>query len=182
MNILQNIFLLEQAMLAEEISIPVYFSKYDEEIDRIISELDLSPKAGARESAMTEIFKKISANSYQIVVSGSHSAKKENKIPIIHGELIPFKQSSDTQQTKITSEKVILISAQLKTFGITSENPPNFDATILITLAEIFSKLYNQVSSSAKYKIIFVADESGSLLNYQGMILLYLLFKNIFLI
>lgn len=162
----ENIFLLEQAMLVEEISIPVYFSNYDDEIDKIISEISQNPaKGGAvKQSAISEIFKKISANSYQIVVAGSHAPKKDGRIPIIQGELIPFKSSSDGQ----TKLPVIVISTQLKTFGISSSQPPNFDATIMLTLADLFSKLYNQITSSAKYRIVFVLDESGSLLNYQG--------------
>lgn len=153
-------------MLVEEISIPVYFSKFDEEIDKIIGEINQNPtKGAAKQSALSEIFKKISANSYQVVVSGSHSPKKDSRIPIIQGELIPFKQSSDGQPTKLP---VIVISTQLKPFGVTNNSPPNFDATILLTLADIFSKLYNQVSSTGKYRIVFVLDESGSLLNYQG--------------
>jgi hypothetical protein len=156
-------------MLAEEISIPVYFSQYDEEIDRIITEISITPASKAsKASAMAEIFKKVSANSYQVVVTGSHSARKDSRIPIIQGELIPFKQisSEGQQQTKLP---VIVISTQLKPFGITSDQPPNFDATTLLTLASIFSKLYNQGSSSApKYRIVFVLDESGSLLNFQG--------------
>lgn len=157
-------------MMAEEISIPVYFSKFDEEIDKIISEIGSVPanKVTKQSSALSDIFKKISANSYQVVVSGSQPAKKkDSRIPIIQGELIPFKttDSGSQQQAKLP---VIVISTQLKPFGITNDQPPNFDATILLTLASVFSKLYNQVSSSAKYKIVFVLDESGSLLNYQG--------------
>ena len=155
-------------MLAEEISIPVYFSKYDEEIDRIIREIGSHPASKVeKQSALMEILKKVSANSYQVVVSGSQGAKKkDSRIPIIQGELIPFKTDSGSQQQ--AKLPAIVISTQLKPFGIINDQPPNYDATILLTLASIFSKLYNQVSSSAKYKIIFVLDESGSLLNYQG--------------
>lgn len=160
----ENIFLLEQAMLAEEISIPVYFSQYDEEIDKIITELNQNPSKTTKQSAMSEIFKKISANSYQVVVSGSHAPKKDSRIPIIQGELLPFKGDGQAP----AKLPVIVISTQLKPFGITNNSPPNFDATILLSLADIFSKLYNQVSSSAKYRIVFVLDESGALLNYQG--------------
>lgn len=155
-------------MLAEEISIPVYFSNYDEEIDKIITEINIHPlkskTAVKQSSALSEIFKKISANSYQVVVTGSHAAKKDSRIPIIQGELIPFKQQGQ-EQTKLP---VIVISTSFKPFGITYNQPPNFDATILLSLASVFSKLYNQVSSSAKYRIVFVLDESGSLLNFQG--------------
>lgn len=160
--------MLEQAMLAEEISIPVYFSKFDDEIDKIISEIGSVPasKVTKQASALSDIFKKISANSYQVVVAGNQPAKKkDSKIPIIQGELIPFKTDSSQQPAKLP---VIVISTQMKPFGITNDQPPNFDTTILLTLASVFSKLYNQVSSSAKYKIVFVLDESGSLLNYQG--------------
>jgi hypothetical protein len=158
---------LEQAMLAEEISIPVFFSQYDEEIDKIITEINQNPSQSAKESALSEIFKKVSANSYQVVVSGSHSPRKDSRIPIIQGELLPFKQQTTDGQAP-TKLPVIVISTQLKPFGITNSSPPNFDATILLTLAEAFSKLYNQVSSSAKFRIVFVLDESSALLNFQG--------------
>jgi hypothetical protein len=159
--------LLEQAMLAEEISIPVYFSNYDEEIDQIITEINRNPGKNSKTSAMADIFNKISANSYQIVVAGTHSPRKDSRIPIIQGELLPFKQSTVDGQAP-TKLPVIVISTQLKPFGVTNSPPPNFDATILLSLADAFSKLYNQVSSSAKYRIVFVLDESGALLNYQG--------------
>lgn len=156
-------------MMSEEISIPVYFSKFDEEIDKIISEIGSVPasKAVKQSSALSDIFKKISANSYQVVVTGSQPAKKkDSRIPIIQGELIPFKTDSGSQQQ--AKLPVIVISTQMKPFGITNDQPPNFDVTVLLTLASVFSKLYNQVSSSAKYRIVFVLDESGSMLNYQG--------------
>lgn len=157
-------------MLTEEISIPVYFSSFDEEIDKIISEINVHPTISktAKQSALSDIFKKVSANSYQVVVTGSHSAKKDSRIPIIQGELIPFKQAIQVEGQQQAKLPVIVISTQLKPFGITNDQPPNFDATILLSLASVFSKLYNQVSSSAKYRIIFVLDESGSLLNFQG--------------
>lgn len=44
----------------------------------------------------------------------------------------------------------------------------NLDATILLALIENFSQIYNQASSSAKYRIVFMLHESGSLLNFQG--------------
>lgn len=43
------------------------------------------------------------------------------------------------------------------------------DATIFLALIEQFSQLYNQASSSAKYRIVFMLHESGSLLNFQGV-------------
>jgi hypothetical protein len=157
-------------MLAEEIAIPVYFARYSEDIEEIILEISRSPAGATRkESALLEMFNKISANGYQIVVSGaSHAPKKDSKIPVIQGELIPFKQVTKTEDGQPAKLPVIVITAHLKTFGVTNIQPPNYDATVMLTLIEMFSKLYSQTSSSAKYRIVFVLHESGSLLNFQG--------------
>lgn len=64
-------------MLAQEISIPVYFSKYDTELDLIIDDIsklksDLQDdiadvkEAAQRQSALNEIMNSISANGYQV--------------------------------------------------------------------------------------------------------------------
>lgn len=64
-------------MLAQEISIPVYFSKYDTDLDEIISDIsklkvdeqdDIAElkDAGKRDSAVSEIINSISANGYQV--------------------------------------------------------------------------------------------------------------------
>lgn len=155
-------------MLSDEVPIPVYFSPYNEEIEEIIVEISRSSTtAKGKESALVEIFNKISANGYQIVVSGaSHAPKKDSRIPVIQGELIPFKPKSEAAQSG--KLPVIVITTQLKTFGITHISPTNYDATIFLALIEQFSKLYNQMSSSARYTIVFALHESGSLLNFQG--------------
>jgi hypothetical protein len=162
--------MLEQVMLAEEIAIPVYFAKYSEDIEEIILEISKSPAGAKRkESALVEMFNKISANGYQIVVTGaSHAPKKDSKIPVIQGELVPFKQVTKTEDGQPSKLPVIVITTHLKTFGVTNIQPPNYDATVMLTLIEMFSKLYSQMSSSAKYRIVFVLHESGSLLNFQG--------------
>lgn len=69
---------LEQAMLSQEISIPVYFSKFDTELNAIIEDIskiklddpadDVADikEAGKRDSALGEIINSISANGYQV--------------------------------------------------------------------------------------------------------------------
>lgn len=67
-------------MLAQEISIPVYFSKYDSELDDIIgdiSKLKVDEQdeladvkgAGKRDSALSEIINSVSANGYQVCIN-----------------------------------------------------------------------------------------------------------------
>lgn len=64
-------------MLAQEISIPVYFSNYDTELETIIDDIskmktnepdDIAEvkDAGKRDSALGEIINSISANGYQV--------------------------------------------------------------------------------------------------------------------
>lgn len=64
-------------MLAQEISIPVYFSKYDTDLDTIIDDISKMKSnepddiadvvdAGKRDSALSEIMTSISANGYQV--------------------------------------------------------------------------------------------------------------------
>jgi hypothetical protein len=169
---MENFLLLEKAMMSEDIAIPVYFAKFDEDIDKIIQEISRNPDGPKKTSALSEIFDKVSANGYQVSVSGaSHTAKKDSKIPIVQGELIPFKQAASAKTSEDGSPHklpVIIITTQLKTFGITNDLPPNYDTTVLLTLIDMFSKLYNHQQSSPKYRLIFVLHESGSLLNFQG--------------
>lgn len=66
---------VEQAMLSQEISIPVYFSSYNEKLDTIIDDIskikfeekdELADVKGNRESAVSELLTSISANGYQV--------------------------------------------------------------------------------------------------------------------
>ena len=122
--------MLEQAMMAQEISIPVYFSYYNEELNDIIDEIsrnDINNNNKTdnknRESAINEIMNSISANGYQVSVSGSsHSINKQSKIPIIQGELAPMK-ATNPKLIKLNDENsnklpVIVLTAHLDTFGL----------------------------------------------------------------
>ncbi|XP_055637291.1 BOS complex subunit ncln [Toxorhynchites rutilus septentrionalis] len=168
----QHIHLLEQAMMLQEISIPVYFSRYDSKLNVIIDDITKTTtstkqqSSKQRESAISEILGSVSANGYQIVVSGtSHSPNKQSKIPIVQGELTPNKytpKSSDSENKL----PFILVTAHLNTFGLVNGPLKNADAAVLLTLMELFSKLH---ASIPKYRLMFLLSESGSLLNFQGM-------------
>uniref|UniRef100_A0A1L8E295 Nicalin n=1 Tax=Nyssomyia neivai TaxID=330878 RepID=A0A1L8E295_9DIPT len=175
----QHILLLEQAMMAQEVSIPVYFSTYDPKLEGIISDVtaNSNAKPGQRESALTEIMNSISANGYQTVVSGaSHAPNKQSKIPIIQGELAPtagmHKAAGDANRNTIEINPklpLIIITAHLDTFGLLNEHLGNLDVAVFLTLMDLMSKLHSTVSTAPKYRLMFLLSESGSLLNFQGM-------------
>lgn len=100
-------------MLTDDVPIPVYFTNYNEEVEKIISEISyFSRDSKQKDSAIVEIFNKISQNGYQVVVTGaSNSPKKDSKIPIIQGDLIPFKTTASKSSSDLP---VIIISTALK--------------------------------------------------------------------
>ncbi|GAB0088901.1 Nicalin [Sergentomyia squamirostris] len=175
----QHILLLEQAMMAQEISIPVYFSTYDTSLEGIVNDVTANSNAspGQRDSALAEIMNSISANGYQIVVSGaSHAANKQSKIPIIQGDLVPMssvhKPSGDASRNTVDINPklpLIIVTAHLDTFGLLNEHLGNLDVAVFLTLMDLFSKLHSTVSTAPKYRLLFLLSESGSLLNFQGM-------------
>ncbi|XP_017471269.1 PREDICTED: nicalin isoform X1 [Rhagoletis zephyria] len=174
----EHLILLEQAMLAQPNSIPIYFSPYNTELERIISDVTRTSSNNVegksqRSSAAAELFASISANGYQVIVSGaSHAASKNSKIPIIQGELAAT--SKLLKQVEGGSEvnsklPLIIVAAHLNTFGLYNDYPLNADAAVLLTLAEVFSKMHNTPNAVPKYRLLFLLTESGTLLNFQGV-------------
>lgn len=85
----QHLMLLEDAMLAEEINIPVYFSPWSLELEQIIGDITQSYTINDKTvSASEAILNSIAANGYQIVISGgSATAKQDIRLATIHGRL-----------------------------------------------------------------------------------------------
>lgn len=117
--------------MSQDISIPVYFSKYNKELDTIIEDISINAinrkENSKRDSALAEIMNSISANGYQAVISGStHTPNKQSKIPIIQGELAPMKaggghNSNNKDQNSVDSSNkipLIILTAHLDTFGL----------------------------------------------------------------
>lgn len=163
--------MLEQAMMAQEISIPVYFSRHSEELATAAKDLmKIRGKKEPQGSALADIINTVSANGYQVVVSGgSHAANKQSKINIIQGELAPsatrLKSDDGSAGGKLP---VIIVTAQLQTLGLTNQAVKNEDVSVLLTLVDSFSKLYNSATTAPKYRIMFLVTESNHLLNFQG--------------
>lgn len=178
----QHIYALEQAMLAQEISIPVYFSKYNSELDGVIDDIsNIKSDGQQRDTALAELVSSVSANGYQVSVSGTHhAANKQSKIPIVQGELFPVLKlksangaigggtGTGTDINSINKLPLIVVTAHLDNFGLVNDHLTNVDAAILLTLIDTFSKIHNSVGMAPKYRLLFVLTESGTLLNFQG--------------
>lgn len=173
----QQVYMLEQAMMAQEISIPVYFSRHTEELEKVALDLVKAKSGSSKQqrsrqqssSAMSDIINTVSANGYQVVVSGaSHAANKQSKINIIQGELAPASLRLKTEDGAASGKlPTIIVTAQLQTLGLINQQVKNEDVSVLLTLVDAFSKLYN-TATAPKYRIMFLITESNHLLNFQG--------------
>lgn len=161
---MQGIYLIEQNMLSSSVKIPIYFSRYDENLNSIINEIaNGDSKSTIQSSAISELMLRVSSNGYQAITSGSeHTPNKKSKLPIIQGELVPTK-IKDTSRLP-----TIVITASLSPFRVNNIATFNPDAALLLIIIEFFSKIYSNQKTSPNYKIVFLLSESGSLLNFQG--------------
>lgn len=130
-------------MLAQEITIPVYFSKFNSELDEIISDvskiklqddvddiIDIQ-EPGKRESALSELINTISANGYQVCRTQSIqwiSLLLQN----VHLRLfyISFKKAlvSGAHHSPNKQSKIPIIQGEL--FPILQLKNPNSEAAI----------------------------------------------------
>lgn len=80
---------LESAMLAEEISIPVYFAKASPQLESVVNDVQRSSTTGDKsKSAAEAIFTSVAASGYQIVINpGTPNVKSDMKIATIQGYL-----------------------------------------------------------------------------------------------
>ncbi|KAH8353373.1 hypothetical protein KR084_010516, partial [Drosophila pseudotakahashii] len=167
------ITILEQSMLTHTAAVPIYFAPYNKDLEKIIDDITYTTTDNAvqNQTALGQLIVTVSANRYHVNVGGgSIVANKNSKVPIIHGELIPNQLALKPTETVGDGQKlpVILITANLKTFGIYNDYPVNADAAVLLVLMELFSKLHYTSSMAPKFRLRFLLSDAGVLLNFQG--------------
>jgi hypothetical protein len=162
----QHLLLLEHAMLAQEISIPVYFATWTSELENILDEVsqNVVPNDMSK-SAAEAMFSSVAANGYQFVVSpGTTSIKQDVKVATIQGYL-----SGYSQEGKIPT---IAIIAHYDSFGVAPNLSFGADSNgsgvvILLELVRLFSNLYSDPKTRGKYNLVFLLTGGGKV-NYQG--------------
>ncbi|KAH8244333.1 hypothetical protein KR026_006768, partial [Drosophila bipectinata] len=167
------IMILEQSMLAHAVVAPIYFAPYNKDLEKIIDDITYTTtdSVAKNQTALGQLIVTVSANRYHINVGGgSIVANKNSKVPIIQGELIPNQLALKPSESVTDGQKlpVILITANLKTFGIYNDYPLNADAAVLLALVELFSKVHYTATMAPKYRLKFLLSDAGLLLNFQG--------------
>ncbi|KAJ9573916.1 hypothetical protein L9F63_008715, partial [Diploptera punctata] len=165
-DIKQQMLDLEETMMSLEISIPVYFAEWSPSLQSILDDVSKSfitdDRAG---SAAEALLNSVSANGYQIVISTSQAtARTDVNVATIQGKL-----SGYGVEEKLPT---IAVVAHYDSFGVAPELSFGADSNgsgvaMLMELARLFSHLYSNSKSHARYNIIFLLSGAGKL-NYQG--------------
>lgn len=121
--------MLEDVMLAEEITIPVYFLLWSKELEKILVELSDNAITDNKMNSATEaLFSSVAANGYQIVINPRNpNAKSDIKIATLQGNLAGHAVDGKTA--------TIAIVAHYDSFGIAP-------VTILLININIYFRTY----------------------------------------
>lgn len=108
--------LLESAMLAEEISIPVYFAKWSLQLETVVNEVSRSSTTSDKsKSAAEAMFTSVAASGYQIVINpGTPNVKSDMKIATIQGFLAGHSHDGKTP--------TVAVVAHYDSFGVAPVN------------------------------------------------------------
>ncbi|KAJ8960178.1 hypothetical protein NQ318_003901 [Aromia moschata] len=162
----EHLLTLENAMLQQEVSIPVYFAKYSNKLDSVINEVSQNSNTNdMSKSAVENIINSIAANGYQVVVSSSTpTIKTDAKIASIQGHL-----TAQRTEGKIPTIGII---TYYDSFGVAPDLSFGADSNgsgvvLLLELVRLFSGLYADVKTRGKYNLVFVLTGGGKI-NYQG--------------
>lgn len=162
----QHLLILENAMLAQEVSIPVYFSKYSPELESIIEDVGNNLDSNdMSKSAAEALVNSIAANGYQIVVSANTPAvQTDAKVATIHGQISGYNPGGNVP--------TVAIVAHYDSFGIAPELSFGADSNgsgvvVLLELLRLFSGLYAERKTRGRYNIVFALTGGGKI-NYQG--------------
>lgn len=154
------------AMSSDETSIPVYFSPWNTDLQRVLDDLgngDISNEKASSE--LQSLMNTISASGYQVVVgTGIPSQNNNIKIATIHGKL-----SGSPSEEKLPTIALIAhydSSSMITELSSGAESNAS-GVSMLLEIARIFSSLYSISKSRPKYNIVFVLTGAGKL-NYYG--------------
>ncbi|XP_076103650.1 BOS complex subunit ncln-like [Mytilus galloprovincialis] len=153
--------------LAEEgsVSIPVYFAEETDELLQVYDAIQLGNTGDQAASALEALMSGASANGFQMVVGGPQSKSLPDfQITNIQGHLSGFGIEEQLP--------TIAVVAHYDAFGVAPGMSVGADSNgsgviALLELARLFSKLYTNSRTHAKYNLIFLLSGGGKF-NYQG--------------
>ncbi|XP_077293862.1 BOS complex subunit NCLN [Arctopsyche grandis] len=170
----EHLVLLENAMSAQDISIPVYFVPWSSHMNSVINDLSVGFKTDDKSnSAVDALINLALANGYQIVVGAPGIQKQESKVVTLHGQLagqeIVGKSDGSRDDSKLPT---VAIVAHYDAAAVAPELAFGADSnasgvSVLLELARIFSQLYSSQSTRGPVNLVFLLT-GGAHMNYYS--------------
>lgn len=161
----QHLQILERDLLTEETTIPVYFALETEELSEIYTEIHRGNAGDQATTAVEALMSGATANGFQMVIAGSQAKSLgEFQITNIQGHLSGYGIEEQLP--------TVAVVAHYDSFGIAPSLAQGADANgsgviALLELARLFSKLYTNSRTHAKFNLVFLLSGGGKF-NYQG--------------
>ncbi|CAL1531840.1 unnamed protein product [Lymnaea stagnalis] len=156
---------LEQELLQEPSSVPVYFTTESEYLDDIYLDVQEGNSGDNAPTAWEALLSSASANGFQLVISGSPAeALPDFEIANIQGRLSGYGIEEQLPTIVITAHYDAMGIAPALSYGVDSNGS---GVILLLELARLFSKLFTNSRTHAKYNLVFLLSGGGKF-NYQG--------------
>lgn len=156
---------LESLLFTQEVPIAVYFAYEDNELSLVyqhVSTAVTSDKAGTAFEALLGV---ASASGYQMVASsGEAKQKKDSVITSIQGKLPGMGIDDQLPTVALVAHYDTLGIAPSLSFGSDSNGS---GVVALLELARLFSRLYTDARTHARYNLVFFLSGGGKF-NFQG--------------
>ncbi|XP_059171419.1 BOS complex subunit NCLN-like [Physella acuta] len=159
---LQN---LEHDLLQEPTTVPVYFATQSEYLEDIYLDVQEGNSGDNAPTAWEALLSSASANGFQLVLSGNPAeSMPEFDIPNIQGRLSGYGIEEQLPTIVISAHYDARGIAPALSYGVDSNGS---GVILLLELARLFSKLYTNSRTHAKYNLVFLLSGGGKF-NYQG--------------
>lgn len=164
-EVIQQWLDLEPQMMEQETTVPVYFAYEDDHLLDIHDQIQQAVSSDQAASAAEALLSAVYANGFQMVVSGPQ-AKLVKDAPILslQGKLTGKGVEDQLPTIAIVAHYDALGIAPHLSFGADSNGS---GVVALLELARLFSKLYTNSRTHAKYNMLFMLSGGGKF-NYQG--------------
>ncbi|KXJ26263.1 nicalin [Exaiptasia diaphana] len=156
---------LEKELLSKAVPVAVYFAYQDDYLEDLHNHIQVAVTSDQAGSAFEALLGVTSASGYQLVSTASESKqKKDTTITNMQGKLAGMGVDENLP--------TIAIVAHYDTFGMVPSLANGSDSNAsgvvaLLELARVFSRLYTDLQSHAKYHLVFFLSGGGKF-NYQG--------------
>jgi len=156
---------LEQDLMEEETQIPVYFTAETQELTDIYDDVLRSTSTDQASSALEALLSSATSNGFQLVVAGTQQkALNDFQIVNIQGKLAGYGIEEQLPTIAIVAHYDAYGVAPSLAFGSDSNGS---GVVALLELARLFSRLYSNSRTHAKFNLLFLLSGAGKF-NFQG--------------